>query len=249
MSKAKDNKPAEGTAIAPFSTNPKHIEAAIKNLDFKPLAEDFAIEFKIDKTTAAEFVKRSDEVIKAHQKLGMGYLELCKLIREKQITPAQVTGMMSALGFAKTRISEVNRVSQCSPELWKAIDARSLGFKNALEIARGSVAVDAMEIPPSEQREAGVAGNEADQDGANVTTEGTHATDRATDYKMVFQILAKRLQAAAAKCNEGRGKVKSILNKEGFLWNNGQGYVVTLRRETPEEKVAREQPKPDLKTT
>lgn len=71
--------------------------------------------------------------------LAEKYLNLCRHIRKNQIPPKVVSTELKALGFAKQRITEVNRVAQCADELWKEVDAKRIGFRGALEEARADI--------------------------------------------------------------------------------------------------------------
>lgn len=70
------------------------------------------------------------------------YMAVCQHIRDAQMMPVQVKKELAALGFADSRISEVNRVAQVSDEVWAQYKSRVIGFKMTLELARAEKAVE-----------------------------------------------------------------------------------------------------------
>lgn len=83
-----------------------------------------------------EFKVRAAEVIAATALTGEKYLSLCRYIRERQLSPVCVSLWMGQCGFQKPRIAEVQRVAFCNEDVWSAYEARSIGWKKALEGAR-----------------------------------------------------------------------------------------------------------------
>jgi len=75
-------------------------------------------------------------VAKATIATGLLWLELCKFIRQNSLAPKVVSEQLGALGFVKSRISEVNRVANAPDEVWNEYEARGLGFRHALELVR-----------------------------------------------------------------------------------------------------------------
>jgi len=85
-------------------------------------------------------------IAKATIATGLLWLNLCKYIRTNSIPPKVVSGELVALGFAKTRISEVNRVANASDEVWSEYEARGLGFRHALELVRNGKPTPILEL-------------------------------------------------------------------------------------------------------
>jgi len=81
------------------------------------------------------------EIVVETVKVGQKYLELCRYIRQHQVGPKWVSEELSALGFHKVRISEINRVSNAAEDIWREFEAASIGFKKCLQLTRGSVEV------------------------------------------------------------------------------------------------------------
>jgi len=67
------------------------------------------------------------------------YVKLCRYIREKQMQPQTIRAVLFSCGFAKTRVSEVLKVASATKDKWDQIEAKSLGFRKALELTRDSV--------------------------------------------------------------------------------------------------------------
>lgn len=64
------------------------------------------------------------------------YFTLCKFIREHQIPPKDVRGVLLANGFTKQRVSEMLKVCNVSSATWSSYEKRFIGFKVALETER-----------------------------------------------------------------------------------------------------------------
>lgn len=187
---------------------------AIGAQDFAPLASDLAIACKLTKTVAQDFVKLGWEVLQGHVELGLKYLRLCEHIRKNQIGPAQVTEALKALGFHKVRISEVNKLATCSDELWSKYACRELSMKKVLQIERGSVSVEALDLDETEMKEAGLAEGE----GASAET----VPAKAKTHSVKVALMVKSLQALAGK-ETGKYKEAKVFNK------SGNGIVITIQ--------------------
>lgn len=83
----------------------------------------------------AELKEAALQVRRATETLGQKYLKLCGVIRDLQATPAEVQEVLSGVGFSPSRISEIKRVSFCSPELFATFQKKLIGFKPALQKA------------------------------------------------------------------------------------------------------------------
>lgn len=93
--------------------------------------------------TAADLKVKFDSVAKqivlGTAKVGVLYLELCRLIRQEQLAPKTVRKWLQECGFHKTRISEINRVANAADAVWNRFAASTIGFRKVLEISRGCV--------------------------------------------------------------------------------------------------------------
>jgi len=76
------------------------------------------------------------EIIKAHGELGQQYYKLVMYIRHNKVSEGIVKVRLKALGFKKTRVSEVMRVSFASDKVFKDFEGKALSFRGALEMAR-----------------------------------------------------------------------------------------------------------------
>lgn len=65
------------------------------------------------------------------------YLDLCLYIRKEQVDKKLVAHTLSAQGFHKVRISEINRVATAPEEYFNQYAAKALGFKRVLQLVRG----------------------------------------------------------------------------------------------------------------
>lgn len=92
--------------------------------------------------------------------LGQKYLDLCSYIRSHKVAPKLVSIELSRLGFKRSRVSEINRVAQAADDVWDQFQARHIGFKDTLELARAGAA--GVETTPAAKLlvDAGAAGQE-----------------------------------------------------------------------------------------
>lgn len=220
---------AAAVVISPGSPESMRLSAAqaISNADFMPLAKDYSLAHKLPLQTALGFVQRAHEVFTGHVELGKKYITLCSWIREHKIGPAQVSAMLAGLGFHKVRISEVNKIATVSDELWSKFSARELGMKKVLQIARGSTALDALDLDEEEKKDAGLASADERRDTKPKRIQETHVVRVAK--------LVKSLQALCGK-EPGKYKTAKVFDK------HGSGIVVTVqfsaavKEELPAEK-------------
>jgi len=101
---------------------------------------------------AAGVAERGKAIIASVGEVGRKYLDLCQYIRDHSIAPKLVSNELGKLGFKRSRIAELNKVAGASDELWDAFQARRIGFKDTLELARkaaegvGMVATEAAKL-------------------------------------------------------------------------------------------------------
>jgi len=191
---------------------------ALEKGDFKPLANDFAIAYSLPVEFAVGVVERGVRCLKAHKALGLTYMDLCVHLRQGQVAPKPLTAMLLAMGFKKARASEVNRVVQATEAQWSLLEAKELGFKLAVQIARGAPVNEVVGVLEEELEShtrpelPGVSGP-----GARVRKSGS----------------VRQARAAKAILYAEAGKKKHVLPQ---VWNIGNGYVLTLRVASGDEK-------------
>jgi len=76
------------------------------------------------------------------------YFGLCRAIRDTQLkvtegatrglTRREVTLLLQSLGYSKQRITEINRVVEVPPEIWKQFEQKQMGFRAVLTLARNA---------------------------------------------------------------------------------------------------------------
>lgn len=76
------------------------------------------------------------EIIQAAAATAGKYLELCLYIRRHSVAQKLVAFELARLGFKRSRISEVNRISQAPDKVFKMYEAKLIGFDKALNMAR-----------------------------------------------------------------------------------------------------------------
>ena len=83
------------------------------------------------------FIRSTGEVIIKHIGVTAGlYYNLIMGIRRRAIGPRVVSQELLALGFHKSRVSEINRISQLPDDKFSAYEAHTVGFQRALLLAR-----------------------------------------------------------------------------------------------------------------
>jgi hypothetical protein len=148
---------------------------------------------------------------------GDKYLSLCKHIREKQIPPRVVTELMLKEGFHKTRISEVNRVSQCGDDVWDEFEAKALSFRKVLLLERGT--------GPENVADAG----DAIEIGGEVS-EGS-ASEKEIDPEDRKRMSIEKMSRAAKQLLH----LGADLELRSKKWTIGNGYELRLVRQTKAE--------------
>lgn len=76
------------------------------------------------------------QIITAVGEVAGKFLQLCLYIREHKVAPKLVSVQLTGLGFKRSRISEINRVSQASDDTFKQYEAKMIGFDRCLELSR-----------------------------------------------------------------------------------------------------------------
>lgn len=86
------------------------------------------------------------DIIKATGEVAGKYLTLCNYIRANKVAPKLVSFELTRLGFKRSRISELNRVSNAPEKLWHEYEAKIIGFDKALELTRKALNAKGAEI-------------------------------------------------------------------------------------------------------
>jgi len=76
------------------------------------------------------------EIIQAVGAVAGKYLQLCLYIRRNAVAQKLVAFELQRLGFKRSRISEVNRVSQASDAVFAQYQAKLIGFDKCLNLSR-----------------------------------------------------------------------------------------------------------------
>lgn len=143
-------------------------------------------------------------VAKATIATGLLWLELCKYIRANALAPKVVSRELGALGFHKTRISEVNRVANAADEVWNEYEARGLGFRHALELVRNGKPTPILELAFDEKERGGYLPSgevtaPGEGSGESQTDGNTPSKDQeAIDSESLARAVKTALQKAAA---------------------------------------------------
>jgi len=168
-----------------------------------------------------------EAIIKKTGEVAGLYLSLCLTIRENSIAPATVSVTLKALGFAKSRVAEINRVANAPEDVFTNYQARAIGFNKALEFAR--VDKDGVHETPAAKLLA--AGHPSpmskDEIGEAVSDDdGKPSEDKKPASK------AEKMNRAAAAIFKAATKPK--------VWKSGTGWQLVLSK----CKVAPEPAKP-----
>lgn len=104
-----------------------------------------------------EVVQAVDDIARQETLLGDKYFELCSRLRaakievnaeptatgdepkttKRNLSRDEVKVLLRSLGYAKSRVSEINRVIEVSDAIWAQYANRSLTYRSTLAIARG----------------------------------------------------------------------------------------------------------------
>jgi len=110
---------------------------------------DVEVQTKLEVAHSEMVKKLGSEIIEAHGAVAGKYLQICLYIREHKVAPKLVSFELTRLGFKRSRISEVNRVSQASDKLFSDFQARLIGFEKCIDLARVEVAGEKAKETPA----------------------------------------------------------------------------------------------------
>ena len=89
------------------------------------------------KPVHAEIVSRTVEAQQKTAEAAICYMELCVAIHNAKLLPKTARALMLAGGLPPSRASEILSVAGASPAIFRDYVKRLIGFKSALEQARG----------------------------------------------------------------------------------------------------------------
>jgi len=81
-----------------------------------------------------ELLKSAQEFKDSYNRAGQTYFGMCSALRASKIVKKEATAFLLAMGFSKSRASEVIRLSSVSDAIWSKYSAGSVGFKAALQL-------------------------------------------------------------------------------------------------------------------
>lgn len=76
------------------------------------------------------------QIIRETAQTSLLYIELCSYIRSHQLPRKLVAFELNNLGFAKSRISEINAVANSPDAVWAQYTNKAIGFKHTLALTR-----------------------------------------------------------------------------------------------------------------
>jgi len=71
--------------------------------------------------------------------VGEMYFQAAEYMRKHSLAKELVFDTWKELGFVKTRISEIYRIANSPNDIWREYEAKRLGFKQALNLTRGTL--------------------------------------------------------------------------------------------------------------
>lgn len=152
---ARDQKKVEAlNKAAAITITPVTVETLENSHGLKPADAKRAALLQIK---FPEVVQAVDDIARQETLLGDKYFELCSRLRaakvevnaepsakgeepkttKRNLSRDEVTVLLRSLGYAKSRVSEINRVIEVTDEIWAQYANRSLTYRSTLAIARG----------------------------------------------------------------------------------------------------------------
>jgi len=193
------------------------------------VAQNAAVQEALTATEAKQadaIIKFCKVLIASATKQAQVYYDLVTYIRNNKVSPKLVSDQMRGQGFNKARISEVNRVANAPEELYNAFAAKALGFKNVLQLVRGSDATTA-EVTPAGKALLG----------DKISAAGVLEAEAAADETMGVGKIDREARSVADRVDEAAAKLLDLLEKSDkrFPWRakNANGLVLTVFRAKP----------------
>jgi len=85
---------------------------------------------------AQELINAEERTKAIVQELGKSYLDMARVIRKHQMTPAESRVALLQAGMSKPRISELLRIALCSDEIFRTYQAGDIGRVATLKLIR-----------------------------------------------------------------------------------------------------------------
>lgn len=110
------------------SLKPEQLQFAVElGAKFPGIVEQ-AEALKLEYTKATEALGR----------VGQKYYGTCNELRKAKLNRRESTLLLKGLGFSKSRVSEMLKVSEVSDELWAKFANQQIGFKATLALSNGA---------------------------------------------------------------------------------------------------------------
>jgi len=179
----------------------------------KPEQVQFAIELgnKFPGIVQQAEALKAETVLAAEAlgRMGQKYYGTCNELRKAKLNRRESTLLLKGLGFSKSRVSEMLKVSEVSDELWAKFEGQQIGFKATLALA---------DSPSSD------GGTEGEGDGE----------EEAKKPKKKERRLPKEFQPDVIKALEDWGdSLKACGMKDPYVMRyenkDGRTYVVTIQ--------------------
>jgi len=144
-------------------------------------------------------------------RMGQKYYGTCNALRNAKLNRRESTLLLKGLGFSKSRVSEMLKVSEVSDELWAKFSGQQIGFKATLSLA-----------------------DSASTDGGTSEGEGEGEGDGKKPAKKKERRLPKEFQPDLIKCLEDFGdSLKATGQKDPYVmrWESSdkRTYVLTIQ--------------------
>lgn len=162
-----------------------------------------------------------DLIVKKTAEVGNCYYLLCNYIRDQQLTPVFVTGLLKARGFAASRISEIKTVAFSADAVWSSYKAMTIGFRKVLDLERGSV-INVIALENVAEK------NDLIEGLAKIVSQSNHNTTSdpvETAHRSFERSASVVLKFAATLAFVGTKK-----------WSIGNGYTLTLTKNPSTKK-------------
>jgi len=191
------------------------VEFANADKTLKPeqlqMAASLAVKFPAIVSESVALRSEFAQVDAQLQRAGQRYYGFCSELRRAKLNRRESTLLLKALGYVKTRISEILKVSEVSDEIWAKYSNGQIGFKAALALERGT---------------------DDDDDGGEGEGESEGDTEKKTKKKE--KRLPKEFQPSIVACLEDWGdSLKACGQKEPYVMRyenkDKRTFVVTIQ--------------------
>lgn len=164
----------------------------------------------------------------ARSEVGVGvmWFELCKWIRDTKVPDDVVRVEMDAVGYKRSRISEVLRVCSAPEKVWAVYANRTLGFRKTLQLARLSADGKVSDVTPAAEMvfpSDGPVDKPALLKQVEEVVSAERTADGAGPSRSAYKLTAK------SKC-ERAAQVIFKLSTKPRVWSSGDGWELHLVR-------------------